>query len=99
LVVCSQLRESGESLREERRRATAAWREKATIDVDETPGILADAKALVALGIKSMDALHVACAIASGCEYFVTTDDLLLERGPRVREIRTSIRPGSFVRH
>lgn len=31
-------------------------------------------------GVKPKDALHVACAIAGGSDYFVTTDDKLLKR-------------------
>ena len=30
-------------------------------------------------GFKKYDALHVACAISAGCDYFVTTDDKLLK--------------------
>jgi predicted nucleic acid-binding protein len=82
---------------EERMRAIAGWKRHATSDVKETPGILAKAKALQALGLKSVDALHVACAVAAGCDYFVTTDDLLLQRAPRVREIRITD-PPTFIR-
>ncbi len=32
-----------------------------------------------AAGIKHKDACHVACAILSGCDYFLTTDDRLLK--------------------
>jgi predicted nucleic acid-binding protein len=37
-------------------------------------------------GLKAVDALHVACAEASGCEYLLTCDDRLLRRyqGERV---------------
>ncbi|MBM4031923.1 MAG: type II toxin-antitoxin system VapC family toxin [Planctomycetes bacterium] len=82
---------------EERRRATAGWRKRSATDVEETPGILAKAAELVAAGLRNVDALHVACAIASGCEYFVTTDDLLLQRGSRVREIKI-VDPPTFLR-
>ena len=30
-------------------------------------------------GVKSMDALHVACAILAGSDFFITTDDRLLK--------------------
>lgn len=30
--------------------------------------------------IKNKDALHIASAILSGCEYFITTDDIVLKR-------------------
>jgi len=31
-------------------------------------------------GLKTMDALHVACAEAAGCDYFLTCDDRLIRR-------------------
>ena len=34
---------------------------------------------IMATGIKSMDAYHVACAIALKCDYFITTDDRILK--------------------
>jgi len=30
--------------------------------------------------IKNKDALHIASAILSGCEYFITTDDIIMKR-------------------
>jgi len=37
------------------------------------------AKDIEATGVKSKDALHVACALIAGCDYFLTTDDRLLK--------------------
>jgi len=47
-------------------------------DKEETVGKLA--KKIEAQGIKSRDAIHLACAIESGCDYFITTDDIVLKR-------------------
>jgi predicted nucleic acid-binding protein len=33
-----------------------------------------------AQAVKPMDALHVACAEAAGCDYFLTCDDRLIKR-------------------
>jgi len=55
------------------------------------------ARALVDLGLKAKDALHIACAIAVECAYFVTTDDEILKRGQNVQGI-TVLDPTSFVR-
>lgn len=82
---------------EERRRTIAGWKRYATIDVEETGFILDKASSLVALGLKSKDALHVACAIAAGCDYFVTTDDGILKRGRDVEGI-TIVDSPSLVR-
>ena len=46
-------------------------------------------------GVKDMDALHVACAILAGCDFFITTDDRLLKYMPQEIQIVT---PGEFIR-
>jgi len=82
---------------EERRMAIGEWRQYATIDMEETATILQQANALVGCGLKAKDALHISCAIAGGCAYFVTTDDDILKRGKEVPGI-TVLDPASFVR-
>jgi len=52
---------------------------------------------LVGLGLAAKDALHVSCAIAGGCAYFLTTDDEILKRGDLVHGISV-LDPASFVR-
>ena len=82
---------------EERRTAIGLWRRRAVADVSETPGLLQQATSLVALGLRSKDALHVACAIEAGCDYFLTTDDVLLKKlGGHNRMLATD--PTTFVR-
>lgn len=46
-------------------------------------------------GVKGMDALHVACAIMAGCDFFITTDDRLLKYLSQEIQIVT---PGEFIR-
>lgn len=82
---------------EERRAAVGSWRQRSVVDVEETPGLLENAKKLSALGIRSKDALHVACAVESGCEFFITTDDLLLKKLSRYTRI-LAVDPTAFVR-
>lgn len=65
---------------EERRLSIASWRGMATSDVSQSPGILTLAKELNERGFKSKDALHLACAIESGCEAFLTSDDGVLKK-------------------
>ncbi len=38
------------------------------------------AKEIEAQGVKSMDALHAACAEAAKCDYFLTCDDRIIKR-------------------
>ena len=82
---------------EERRAAIAGWKQAAMIDVEESPAILLKANTLVGIGLKPKDALHLSCAIAGGCRYFLTTDDEIYRRGRHLREITVSD-PTSFVR-
>ena len=85
------------NLFEERRTMISSWRPYATLDVEETPLILQHANRLAGMGLKAKDALHIACAIAGACSYFVTTDDDILKRRSDVHDI-TLIDPTAFVR-
>lgn len=49
-------------------------------DTDETAGILKNASSIQKFGLKTFDALHIACAIETGCDYFLTTDDSILKK-------------------
>lgn len=64
----------------------------AIVNIEESQGIIARAKELVALGIKAKDALHVASAIDGKADYFVTTDDKLLKKLCNVNDV-TAITP------
>ncbi len=48
-------------------------------------------------GIKSKDALHIACAIFSKSDYFITTDDSILKKLKDFDEINI-IDPINFIR-
>jgi len=82
---------------EERREAVRLWRRRSAVDVSETPTLLGHAKSLATLGIHSKDALHVACAVEAGCDYFVTTDDFLLKKLAKQTRIM-AVDPTAFVR-
>jgi hypothetical protein len=82
---------------EERRTTISGWRQYATLDIEETATILQQANSLVGVGLKAKDALHLSCAIAGGCTYFVTTDDGILKRANDVRGIAV-VDPTTFVR-
>ena len=53
------------------------------------------AESIMKTGVKSMDALHVACAILAGSDFFITTDDRLLKYQTEKIQIVT---PGEFIR-
>ncbi len=41
---------------------------------------------LTALGFRKLDSMHLACAEAARCEYFITTDDKLIKRAKAHRK-------------
>lgn len=49
------------------------------IDIDKTDIIKSKAEEIMRTGIKMKDAYHVACAVYSSCDCFLTTDDRLLK--------------------
>jgi predicted nucleic acid-binding protein len=81
----------------ERRTTISGWNRYAAMDIEETAIILQRATILADRGLKAKDALHVACAIAGACIYFVTTDDNILKRRPDIHDI-TVVDPTAFVR-
>ena len=46
------------------------WKKFSCSFTNETPEILAQMKQLITLGLKPIDALHIACAIELKCDYF-----------------------------
>ena len=55
---------------------TAGWR----YTVEETPEVLHRAKEITGRGVQPTDSLHIACALAAGCAFFLTTDDLIVKK-------------------
>jgi len=78
----------------ERREAIAGWQTLAVVDVDTDPHVEELAEEFALLGIKPMDALQVASAIAAGATALLTTDQALLRtmrNDPRLRVMILSI--------
>ena len=59
----------------------------ATIHVSEQPGHYSRASTFAPFNIAGYDALHLAAAESAGADYFLTTDDRLLNRSRRARHI------------
>ncbi|PKL31123.1 MAG: PIN domain protein [Spirochaetae bacterium HGW-Spirochaetae-10] len=51
---------------------------------------------IMGCGIKKKDAVHLACAIESECDYFLTTDDGILKRKDAIKQI-VIINPVDFI--
>lgn len=71
------------------------WKEIASINVLESENILNIAEQLQTIGIKAKDAIHIACAADSKCEYFLTTDNGILKKDISLIKIRNPI---DFIR-
>jgi PIN domain len=71
----------------ERRERTREWKKYAKVDCVESSSIKSKAKALEKVGLRSIDALHVACALHAQCDYFITTDDRILNKSRLVAGI------------
>ena len=73
---------------DERKTAIEKWKNYSVIDIEENDELLTKANAFHVMGFAPQDALHLACALVTGCEYFVTTDDFILKRATKVTGIR-----------
>jgi len=62
----------------DRKIALSNWKKIAVVDVDPIDEILIKGRELADKLIYKKDALHIACAIKAGCEYFLTTNSKLL---------------------
>ncbi|MDP2834380.1 MAG: PIN domain protein [Pseudomonadota bacterium] len=81
----------------ERYLAIADWKALASVDVEMTSMIEGMADSFAQVGVKAMDALHVASAIASGAGWLLTTDKHLLKKLKDEASIKV-LDPVDFVR-
>ena len=66
--------ENGNCPYDEQREAIGGWESLAKDFVLLNLELLSSATNIMKTGVKQSDALHVACAIHSNCDYFITTD-------------------------
>ena len=62
-----------------RRKKILEWRLHAVVDVAIMPEIVASAVELVERGLENANALHLACAGAADCDWFITADSGILK--------------------
>ena len=72
--------ENGANPDNEKREAISLWKGLADYFCSPSDDILKAGSNIMGLGIKAKDALHLACAVSSGCDYFITTDDKLTNK-------------------
>ena len=87
--------ESADNPYEDRKKAILLWKHRAVVDIEVEDEVLRRALVIVKRGIKSMDALHIACAIQAKCHYFLTTDKKLLNK--QIEGI-TLLNPMDYIR-
>lgn len=75
----------------------ADWQQIGVVDMSVNELVEQKAIILSQIGVKPMDALHVACAIEARAEYFLTTDNALLRKMAKHDSIRV-VDPVDFVR-
>jgi len=71
----------------ERRVEILKWKTLADSFVSERPVILLKMDELVSVGLKPLDALHIACAIELKCDYFLTVDKGILKKAAEISKI------------
>ena len=72
------------------------WEEVSDSFVEETPEILSEMNTLLSNGLKPVDALHVACATALKCKYFLTVDKGILKKAADISTINI-MNPVDFI--
>ena len=80
-----------------RKVAVGDWRKIGFVDVSVSKRVEGIADKLALIGVKPMDALHVACAIEAEAEYFLTTDKALLRKMAKHDSLRV-VDPVDFIR-
>jgi len=80
----------------ERKQVIGRWKKIACSDIEESEEILKIADRIMEYGVKSKDALHLACAIDGECRYFFTTDDILIKKMKHKMKIKV-MNPVEFI--
>ena len=78
----------------DKRERILAWRNLAVHHCTYSTQIAKKAESLMQLGLKQADASHVACAILSQADYFITTDKRILNK--TITEIQV-VNPMTFI--
>jgi predicted nucleic acid-binding protein len=80
--------ENSQNSAEDKRISIQSWKELAVETIYESESILTKMEEIEKFGIKSLDALHIACAIQGKAEYFITTDRGILNRKNLILELK-----------
>ena len=81
----------------DKKEAISVWKKIATHICLPDEIILEKGKQIQTINISPKDSLNLACAIESGCRFFITTDNALLKKAALLSEIDI-INPIDFIR-
>jgi len=81
----------------ERREQIIKWRTYSNEDIEESAQILNIAIMIMQHGIKKLDSLHLACAIKANADYFLTTDDGVINKATYIQNIKI-LDPIGFIK-
>lgn len=87
--------ENAENPYEQRRDSILNWKDIAILDCEEDEEVISLAQELVSIGLKVKDSLHIACAVKGKCQYFITTDNKILNKHLNIISI---VNPVDFIR-
>ena len=82
---------------QERRIRIGGWKKYAAQSIQESKELLEKANCLNPVGLQKIDSLHIACAVLSECEYFLTTDDRILKRADEIGDVKVAD-PIAFIK-
>jgi hypothetical protein len=86
--------ENNDNPSREKRERIAAWKNAAFLRRGLNEAVLKKALELASLNIRAKDALHIASAIDSGCDFFITTDRKILNK--KIDDV-AGVTPAVFV--
>jgi predicted nucleic acid-binding protein len=91
--------ENGDNIYDDKRESIQKWENIARYNCNASIDILQKGKEIEVLGADPKDALHIACAIKSECDYFITTDGRLIKKLSKKEIGRIKIiNPIDFIR-
>jgi len=89
--------ENNDNPYDDKREAVGVWKQIASHICLPNEKILEKGIQIQHIAVKPKDSLNLACAIESGCRYFITTDKALLKKAGLFSEIEI-INPIDFIR-
>jgi predicted nucleic acid-binding protein len=73
---------------QERKEQIIKWKKYAITDIEENTEIIKTALLLNSKGLQKIDSLHIACAVFTKADYFLTTDDKVIKKANTLTGIK-----------